>query len=92
MPARRASSSGPLDDQQRPGHHRQLQPFWIDRNAIDGGGEMRRGRRRQPIPLGQDSLRRKAGQTAYGLRIGFILEAGLHRLPVIAVERAGERG
>ena len=45
----------------------------------------------KPVGLEQNARGLEAAQPPHGLRVGFAFEAGLHRFPVIPVERLCQR-
>ena len=68
----------------------QLSPFNV--NIVMLGRDVRRCGRAQAVSLEQNARGLEAAQPPDGLRVGFAFEAGLHRLPVIPVERLYQRG
>ena len=88
---RRHHAAGRLYDE-RTVAWRRIQRGGVDFDALVARGKMRRGRSTQPPGFWENTVGRRARKPRDDLRVRLAIEARLHRLPVIGVERADERG
>ena len=79
-------------DHQRSRHIGHGQRPGIDLDPVELGGAMRRARRGQAMRLGKHAPPVQARKLGDGRAVGGGIEAGLDRLPIMAVERTRERG